>query len=304
MKPAFQKNNIDDSIALIHGKLVVTATRFKTRFRVSGSQVGVINFSQQICLDNITPIQTVSLKFKGQDNKTHSGRVDEVKGRIASISTNQPIPNKAVNAITTIGKEASTNAECQKANIILNALQGRISLFQNPIVCHVWFPGNEKTNSQATGLRGHCHWRPPSTVTIPLNISQGRAIDSMLRPCTNNDAVQVTVVQGPPGSGKTSVVAGFVQAIQDLSKAEYGEGVYLIAQSNIAVKNMAEKLANSGFMQWKLIVSRDFHFDWCVIPCPTSCVYLMGNCISGMSISTRSSDTMSLNPQNFPIQSS
>ena len=278
MKPAFQKNNIHENISLIDGKLVVTATRFKTRFRVSGSQVCVVKFSQQKCLDNnITPIQTVSVEVEGQDKKTHRGHVAAVHGRTASILTNQPIPNKAVHAITTIGKESSTNAECQKANIILNALQGRISLFQNPIVCHIWFPGNEKINSQATGLRSH--WRQLSTVAIPqaLNPSQGRAIESMLRPCLENDNVQVTVVQGPPGSGKTSVVAGFVHAIQRLSKAEYGEVVYLIAQSNIAVKNMAERLAKSDFMQWKLIVSRDFHFDWCVTQCPASHVYFMGN---------------------------
>jgi hypothetical protein len=72
----------------------------------------------------------------------------------------------------------------------------------------------------------------------------------------------VTVIQGPPGSGKTSVAVGFVQAIQGLSKPEYGDAVYLTAQSNVAVKNMAEKLVKSGFTQWKLIVSRDFHFDW------------------------------------------
>ncbi|KAF9647979.1 hypothetical protein BDM02DRAFT_3097219, partial [Thelephora ganbajun] len=38
--------------------------------------------------------------------------------------------------------------------------------------------------------------------------------------------------------------------------------VWVIAQSNVAVKNVAEKLAESGFLDFKLLVSKDFHFDW------------------------------------------
>jgi len=30
----------------------------------------------------------------------------------------------------------------------------------------------------------------------------------------------------------------------------------------VAVKNIAEKLLAYGFLNWKLIVSRDFHFGW------------------------------------------
>ncbi|KAI0694619.1 AAA domain-containing protein [Cytidiella melzeri] len=39
-------------------------------------------------------------------------------------------------------------------------------------------------------------------------------------------------------------------------------GVWLVAQSNVAVKNMAEKLVEVGFHAFKLLVSHDFHFDW------------------------------------------
>ena len=40
--------------------------------------------------------------------------------------------------------------------------------------------------------------------------------------------------------------------------------VWLVAQSNVAVKNIAEKLADFGFFDFKLIVSQDFHFEWSV----------------------------------------
>jgi regulator of nonsense transcripts 1 len=45
--------------------------------------------------------------------------------------------------------------------------------------------------------------------------------------------------------------------------AEHWENtIWIIAQSNVAVKNVAEKLAESGFLDFKLLVSTDFHFDW------------------------------------------
>ncbi|KAJ7067048.1 AAA domain-containing protein [Mycena amicta] len=38
--------------------------------------------------------------------------------------------------------------------------------------------------------------------------------------------------------------------------------MYLVAQSNVAVKNIAEKLASVDFLDFKLIVSKEFHYDW------------------------------------------
>ncbi|KAF9052499.1 P-loop containing nucleoside triphosphate hydrolase protein [Hymenopellis radicata] len=68
----------------------------------------------------------------------------------------------------------------------------------------------------------------------------------------------VTVVQGPPGTGKTSVIAAYVQTALDLGHS----GIWLIAQSNVAVKNIAEKLLKVGFTDWRLLVSNDFKEGW------------------------------------------
>jgi hypothetical protein len=38
-----------------------------------------------------------------------------------------------------------------------------------------------------------------------------------------------------------------------------------VAQSNIAVKNIAEKLLHSGFRDFRLLVSKEFHEDWYVL---------------------------------------
>ena len=70
----------------------------------------------------------------------------------------------------------------------------------------------------------------------------------------------LTLVQGPPGTGKTTVIATYV-----LSAINAGQrGIWLVAQSNVAVKNIAEKLAKLDFLDFKVLVSKGFHFEWCV----------------------------------------
>jgi Ni2+-binding GTPase involved in maturation of urease and hydrogenase len=65
--------------------------------------------------------------------------------------------------------------------------------------------------------------------------------------------------QGPPGTGKTTVIAAVVHS----KIAEHSSNtIWIAAQSNVAVKNVAEKLVDSGFLDFKLLVSKDFNFDW------------------------------------------
>ena len=70
----------------------------------------------------------------------------------------------------------------------------------------------------------------------------------------------ITLIQGPPGTGKTSIIASFVQ----LSLAFGRSGIWLVAQNNVAVKNIAEKLIKVGFHDWRLLISKGFHSDWSV----------------------------------------
>lgn len=93
-----------------------------------------------------------------------------------------------------------------------------------------------------------------------LNVSQKAALDAMLSPNP------ITIIQGPPGTGKTSVIAAFVQTALDLGYS----GIWLVAQSNVAAKNIGEKLIKTGFMDWRLLVSTEFKVDWYVIWCCVS----------------------------------
>ncbi|KAI9461669.1 P-loop containing nucleoside triphosphate hydrolase protein, partial [Lactarius psammicola] len=63
---------------------------------------------------------------------------------------------------------------------------------------------------------------------------------------------------GPPGTGKTTVIASYV----DNAVRNERSGIWLMAHSNVAVKNIAEKLDKLGFIQFKLLVSQGFHHEW------------------------------------------
>ena len=69
------------------------------------------------------------------------------------------------------------------------------------------------------------------------------------------------MIHGPPGTGKTTVIAASVSSMME-GNAGGRRTMWLIAQSNVAVKNIAEKLADVGFFEFKLLVSKEFHFDW------------------------------------------
>ncbi|KAI5892948.1 uncharacterized protein SCHCODRAFT_02502284 [Schizophyllum commune H4-8] len=49
---------------------------------------------------------------------------------------------------------------------------------------------------------------------------------------------------------------------QSITNASRTRTVWLVAQSNVAVKNMAEKLADVDFWDFRILVSKDFHYDW------------------------------------------
>jgi DNA replication protein DnaC len=61
---------------------------------------------------------------------------------------------------------------------------------------------------------------------------------------------------GPPGTGKTTTIAA-AAAIWVSNK----QPCWIVAQSNVGVKNIAEKLSKKT-VSFKLIVSQEFLFEW------------------------------------------
>src|SRR4029434_8575951 len=91
-----------------------------------------------------------------------------------------------------------------------------------------------------------------------LNPSQEMAVEKIL---SSDDDNRVVAIHGPPGTGKTTVIAA---AVSSFHLADHERFVVISAQSNVAVNNIAEKLCDVGFHDFKILVSKDFHFDWCV----------------------------------------
>lgn len=93
---------------------------------------------------------------------------------------------------------------------------------------------------------------PDVVYSGPLNDSQLQAVNHML-----DENKDVTVIKGPPGTGKTTVIAAFVSTILATSR----KCIWITAETNVGVKNIATKLVQAGIYNWKLLISSEFN-DW------------------------------------------
>jgi len=159
--------------------------------------------------------------------------------------------------MVTIGRDGPTQAQAQRAMTLLHALQGIQPVFDNPWLQAIW-----KTSDTIIWPESFSATSPDEAqipiypdLEYPINDSQKTAVNGML---SSSPDSRVLLIQGPPGTGKTTVIATYV-----LSAIAAGQkGIWLMAQSNVAVKNIAEKLKNIGFENWKLIVAPEFQVDW------------------------------------------
>lgn len=190
--------------------------------------------------------------------------ISDVTGRTGTIGTHRNLAGKTIVDVITTGRDIQTQAELQRAATVLYHLQHPDKSFQaNPWIRNVYYPPSEDGSTLWPE-----DWTPKKKLSptvnqkkAPLNLlvlnkSQQLAVNTMI---SDQDDHRITIVQGPPGTGKTSVIGAYVQ----LSVEVFGKtGIWLVAQSNVAVKNIAEKLIKIKFESWKLLVSKDFHFDW------------------------------------------
>jgi AAA domain len=171
------------------------------------------------------------------------------------ISLQTAFNGMEISSVRTIGREAPTNAEVMRGDVVIKALQHASDILASPFVRRIWLP-NEVASW--TGIPSSPF---PVSLYFPgtrnLNPSQVKAVNVIL---SNHDADRVALIHGPPGTGKTTVIAAAVTSI--MASRNHSSTLWLIAQSNVAVKNIAEKLADIDFLDFKLLVSRDFHFDW------------------------------------------
>ncbi|PIL35585.1 hypothetical protein GSI_02313 [Ganoderma sinense ZZ0214-1] len=179
-------------------------------------------------------------------------RIQTVSGRDVTLKAGNSLDGRIIKAVLTEGADGPTNAQRQRAAASREALQGKSEILQNPFLQYILEPSPEFSWPESFPLIDTI---PPIITTRPLNESQQRAVEHML---LNTKETRMSIIQGPPGTGKTTVIAAFVSSAIGAGAS----GLWLVAQSNIAVKNIAEKLVDVGFLNWRLLVSQDFHFGW------------------------------------------
>jgi regulator of nonsense transcripts 1 len=168
-----------------------------------------------------------------------------------------------------IGREERTNAERAQYHFLLHSLivARRIPLFVNII----WFPGN--IEGMEHGGESNLSCDHSLQILKRPNDSQRGIVHAMLSTAPQDSLViahgmhnaSSTVAHarrrrrdctGPPGTGKTTTIAA-AAAIWVSNKLP----CWIIAQSNVGVKNIAEKLFKEK-VNFKLIVSHEFLFEW------------------------------------------
>jgi len=184
----------------------------------------------------------------------YNGQVKKVSGRTAVINLKHKIKSKNIVSITTIGKQPATKAESARQNIIWRSFYGQTKLHYQ-----FFFQALLLSPPAAQPLQ-NLIVLPVSVLGRPLNPSQQKAVAAIL---SEDASSRIVMIQGPPGTGKTTVISAAVQRLREsILSTKYGHGTYLLAQSNIAVKNIAEKLVNINFLDFRILVSKEFHFDW------------------------------------------
>ncbi|TFY60454.1 hypothetical protein EVJ58_g5144 [Rhodofomes roseus] len=236
LKPTRVKNDVCADFSHESGELHLLLTRYKTRPRPSNSQRLQVQFSAK------------------NGSKTVQGHTIRVEGKTAAITVNRPVASTAkILSVVTRGKEDLTAAETDREAIVLAVLQQRLPFFEHPFVRPIFeSPDRHSSRTSMATNKEIC------LGVRRLNDSQASAVHRII---SEDPADKLCLVQGPPGTGKTTVIAAAVIDLMKVRKAGPG-GIWLFAQSNVAVKNIAEKLAQEKFFSFRILVSKDFHFEW------------------------------------------
>ncbi|KAF8462633.1 P-loop containing nucleoside triphosphate hydrolase protein [Russula ochroleuca] len=231
LKPRIQENDFSAVQKKRDGTITVHNARFKTRIRAS----------KQTHLEvHLKNGDVVDATIKGAKGRRSSARTErQLKGDVARIRV--------------IGCEERTNSEHAQYHFLLSSLTE--ARHTPSFVTTVWFPkkarGIEHRNKGARLLCNHTS--QSDLILARLNDSQREIVGAMLSPAPQDSLV---IAHGPPGTGKTTTIAA-AAAIWE----SRGLPCWIIAQSNVGVKNIAEKLFQKE-VDFRLIVSLEFYLEW------------------------------------------
>ncbi|KAI0251226.1 hypothetical protein BJV78DRAFT_496218 [Lactifluus subvellereus] len=227
LKPRIMENDFDQVQRTPDGSLTVENARFKTRIRASHQTRLEVHLANG---------DIVGARIRGANGR-HSSAVAERAFR------------EGISRIRVIGREERTNAQQAQYRFLLFSLTNArdVPLFVNV----VWFPENTEAAECDEEIDLSCDHA--SRILVKLNHSQSNVVAAMASTAPRDSLV---IAHGPPGTGKTTTIAAAASIWVNRRLP-----CWIVAQSNVGVKNIAEKLFKEK-VAFKLIVSKDFLFEW------------------------------------------
>ncbi|KAI0359441.1 P-loop containing nucleoside triphosphate hydrolase protein [Trametes cingulata] len=220
------------------GQLLIRNARYHTRVRRS---------KQTSVIVETTHGESITGKAVSAVGKQTGIRVTTGGGNFRSIER-----------IRVVGREERTNAEVARDEFVLRLLQGDIpSLVDSRFIEMLWFDA-EGFKADGKARRG----REVEDAGMELgegfgarfsglNASQREVVAAMLA-----EDEPLVIVHGPPGTGKTTTIAAALGAWEEDARP-----AWVVAQSNVAVKNIARTLVKKG-VDFRLLVSKEFYVEW------------------------------------------
>ncbi|KAG8932861.1 hypothetical protein FRC02_000422 [Tulasnella sp. 418] len=237
-RPNEMKNDFSEIFQDPAGNHIVRNERYSNKIRLNRNQIVVLED------DNGKEIRATAVGSKG-------------KSTTIAVQGNKPITTK-IKSIRVMGKDDNTLADAERIAFVVGVLQGRHDIDQSSFIRIIWFKMSTQANKPPSKLLLKLDDAVPSPeVLSALNPSQRLAAMAMLNP-----ARPVVVCHGPPGTGKTRTIAAVVKQYDGLMRGDDKETVWLCAQSNVGVKNIAEALIKAKVENFKLLVSKEFHYEW------------------------------------------
>ncbi|KAK0482998.1 P-loop containing nucleoside triphosphate hydrolase protein [Armillaria luteobubalina] len=198
----------------------------------------ISNDFTEVIQDNNGQLQLYNSRFRTRGSPTNA------HGKRTNINVSGPF-HGTVAGVKVFGRERATNAEKARDMLLLRVLQGESHIMQSKFVRILWFPNKEDKKELVTS-----NTQTTFVCVEKLNESQRKVVSAMI------SSRPLVLVHGPPGTGKTSTISAAAEIW-----GQSGLPAWIIAHSNVAVKNIAEKLASDD-VDFKIIVSKEFYVEW------------------------------------------
>ncbi|TCD66239.1 hypothetical protein EIP91_001642 [Steccherinum ochraceum] len=225
-KPTKMDNEFD-AVEMADGQVVIQNSRYKTRVRASRRTEVVLDTKHGELV----------------------GRAVRVEGRQTSVHLLGGRFRGGVERVRVLGREEVSMSESVRDMFLLHVLREEIRLRDRPFIDMLWFAGSsgagqtdEEEEEKVLGMKEF----------EGLNVSQCRVAAAMI-----SKKEPLVIVQGPPGTGKTTTIAAAVAYWQSVNAP-----VWVVARSNVAVRNIARSLLSNNISGFKLLVSKEFYFEW------------------------------------------